>query len=103
MNTHRTIPQVLEDSQLFTCVTSTRAAIIYTNNSRGVVAIIDIDTRQLASMFFDRGGDEYYSAGFYNAEELQNYVFPVMRNDAAWKHYRDGTDDITMYLPSGKV
>lgn len=99
----KTLPQVLEDSQLFTLVTVTGKAIIYTNTSRGVVAIIDIDTRQLASMYFDRGRDEYYTAGFYDAEGLQNYVFPVMRNNAAWKHYHDGTDDITNYLPSGKV
>lgn len=97
------IIKTIENSGLFTLVSETSEQTIYTNITRGVVAILN-DYRDedygfdWAQMYFDRGGDKYYSAGAYAESDLVQHVFPVMKNDVAWSRYVTGDQDITNYV-----
>lgn len=95
--------QVLLDSGLFTQVepewlAESDGCATLVNKSRGVVAKIKykgrlypaLDTASTcARMFFDLGDDTYHSSGWYDVEEIENWILPVMRSDAAWKKYTE--------------
>ena len=98
---------VLLDSGLFTQATpdwksGTPLGIrIFVNKSRGVCATqIERDDKHLTYMTFDRGGDQYYSGGYYNTQELVEWIIPLLKSDKAWHRFSTDPDmdDITLAL-----
>jgi hypothetical protein len=119
----------LLDSDLFTQVepewlVESQGYCTLVNKSRGVVAVVheirplpkivhnnESDSKPFSStslaeltarMFFDCGQQTYHSSGWYNLEELEQWVLPVMRSDRAWAKYNElvqvGECDLTVAL-----
>lgn len=94
------VEEVIKDSQLFTQVEpewlAENGSVTYINRSRGVLLTVDrtapsAATNSLARFFYDVGQDTYTSSGWYDAEELTRWIFPVMKSDKAWSHLQDNT------------
>lgn len=103
------IHDTIKDSGLFTQVepqwlADSDGETTYINRTRGVVLQAKTDSslpRQTVRVFYDTGGETYASSGYYDAEELTKWWFPVMRSDRAWTRYIDQADhsrDITEVL-----
>jgi hypothetical protein len=61
---------------------------IFVNKSRGVLATqIERDSDRHTYITFDRGGTEYYSGGYYDTQELVEWIIPLMQDDKAWKRF----------------
>jgi hypothetical protein len=95
---------VLLDSGLFTQATpdwqyELHDIRIFVNKSRGVIATQYKRDSIRTYITFDRGGDQYYSGGFYDTQEIVEWICPLMHNDKAWKRFSTDPDiDITEAL-----
>lgn len=95
---------VLRDSGMFTQIqpewlAESEGACDYVNNSRGVFVHVN-RMRKDARLFYDCGEQTYRSSGWYTAEELSEWLFPVMRDDAKWKAFTapDSNGDLTEHI-----
>ena len=82
--------KLLRDSGLFTQVEPEWLAeydqVTYVNVSRGVVFKISRE-HKTARFFYDDRGDTYHSSGWYDPEEIEKWILPVMKSDRAWREY----------------
>jgi hypothetical protein len=77
---------------------------IFVNKSRGVLATQNVrDDEHLTYITFDRGGAEYYSGGYYNTQEIVEWIIPLLKSDKAWHKFSTDPDmdDITLALERG--
>jgi hypothetical protein len=64
----------------------------FINKSRGVIAVQSTDMGGLTHFAFDKGEERYYSGGWYDFDEIQNYILPLMRDNHGWQRFCDYPD-----------
>ena len=84
---------VLRNSELFTQVEpdyiADHGSVTYVSRRRGVVVKVDRTAfHNPAQLFVDDGrSGNYASHGWYDPDELRNWLVPVMSSDKAWTYF----------------
>jgi hypothetical protein len=86
--------ELLLDSGMFTQVehdwlVESDGRRTFVNKSRGVLAVQHTQMGDHTQFFFDKGEERYYGAGWYDFDEIERWIIPLLNDNEGWQRFCD--------------